>query len=308
MRIYTLERAKFTFSISELYCQKRNYRFNPMNISNHYATLRIERNATSEEIKSAFRRLAKQFHPDKNPGHENQAEQQFRLICVAYEALIDENKRRVYDDTLQQHDAQKRTRDIYKENLRRRARYQVEAQCQLILAELMSNNCCTAVRLYEHLLKEYSVDFDFTRYMSNADSRDCEFLLAEAYHTLGQYKQAASLYEQSIKRECEHPYFRSLVKDMKLRLKKLYSHSLARSAPAEEAIIYFQKILNLGLSKRDTAWAYKKLAEFYFESENIQLARENLEKAFQIYPNLTGAKKICHKLGMKYPHSTKYSF
>ncbi|CAH8284581.1 unnamed protein product [Eruca vesicaria subsp. sativa] len=61
----------------------------------HYATLNVGRNATLKEIKSAYRNLARKYHPDmnKNPG----AEDKFKQISAAYEVLSDEEKRTAYD-------------------------------------------------------------------------------------------------------------------------------------------------------------------------------------------------------------------
>ena len=59
----------------------------------YYQILQVMPTATQAEIKAAYRRLAKQFHPDKNPG----AEEKFKLIKEAYETLIDEVKRSKYD-------------------------------------------------------------------------------------------------------------------------------------------------------------------------------------------------------------------
>ncbi|MFQ6039248.1 MAG: DnaJ domain-containing protein [Candidatus Poribacteria bacterium] len=271
-----------------------------MTSSNYYEILNVKRDATVTEIKSAFRSLAKQCHPDKNPGNERQAEEQFRYICKAYETLIDEKKRIIHDYNLRQYERQNKSRNVYKENLIKRSRKNnTSALCQLMLEELMSNNPRQAVQIYERL-KTRIINFDFVLYMNYADSRDCEFLLAEAYQILGGYRQAAQLYERVIENEKRHPHFRHFIKEVKTRLKKVYYYGLAKPANAEESIIHLQKILELGLSKRDTAWVYKKIAESYCESENFQMARENLEKAFKICPNLTGAKKICKKLGMEY--------
>ncbi|CAG8498110.1 24781_t:CDS:2 [Cetraspora pellucida] len=58
-----------------------------------YRTLEVQKTATEEEIKKAYRRLALKFHPDKNPG----ATDQFKSITHAYEILSDPKKRQVYD-------------------------------------------------------------------------------------------------------------------------------------------------------------------------------------------------------------------
>lgn len=63
----------------------------------HYATLGISRDATPDDIKKAYRRLAIQHHPDKNPGNEEAASVKFKEIAAAYEVLSDPNKRSQYD-------------------------------------------------------------------------------------------------------------------------------------------------------------------------------------------------------------------
>lgn len=61
-----------------------------------YATLEVPRTASDEEIRAAYRRLAKINHPDLNPGNKA-AEQKFKAISAAYEILGDPEKRRRYD-------------------------------------------------------------------------------------------------------------------------------------------------------------------------------------------------------------------
>lgn len=61
----------------------------------YYKLLGIEKTATEQEIKKAFRSLARQYHPDKNK--DEGAEEQFRKIAEAYEVLADENQRKKYD-------------------------------------------------------------------------------------------------------------------------------------------------------------------------------------------------------------------
>jgi len=62
----------------------------------YYEVLGVSKNASKEEIDRAFRRLAKKYHPDRNPG-DKEAEKRFKEISAAHEVLSDENKRRQYD-------------------------------------------------------------------------------------------------------------------------------------------------------------------------------------------------------------------
>jgi curved DNA-binding protein len=62
----------------------------------YYKTLGVERTATADDIKKAYRKLARKFHPDKNPGDKS-AESRFKEINEAYEVLSDSDKRTRYD-------------------------------------------------------------------------------------------------------------------------------------------------------------------------------------------------------------------
>src|SRR5688572_4524597 len=62
----------------------------------YYEVLGVERQANDQQIKSAYRKLALKFHPDRNPGN-HQAEEQFKEAAEAYAVLADPQKRGVYD-------------------------------------------------------------------------------------------------------------------------------------------------------------------------------------------------------------------
>ena len=66
-----------------------------MNKRDYYEVLGVEKNASEADIKSAFRKLAKKYHPDVCK--ESDAEAKFKEVQEAYSVLSDENKKRMYD-------------------------------------------------------------------------------------------------------------------------------------------------------------------------------------------------------------------
>jgi len=65
-------------------------------MTSYYEILEISREAPLEEIRTAYRRLALRYHPDKNPG-DRVAEDRFKQISEAYQILADVEKRQLYD-------------------------------------------------------------------------------------------------------------------------------------------------------------------------------------------------------------------
>ena len=83
-------------------------------VGDYYEILGVAKNATAEEIRKAFRKLAFRYHPDRN--HEDGAEEKFKKVNEAYEVLSNPDKRFTYDARLASYAQSPITRKPYRPN------------------------------------------------------------------------------------------------------------------------------------------------------------------------------------------------
>ena len=294
-----------------------------MQIPDYYQILEIERDATAREIQGAFRKLAKRYHPDKNPEQTAFAEKMFREVCNAYNTLHDRKQKSDYDRTLQTIERQQSFQNGFASGTLQHAAYfdrlnrldQNYAKLELLLHALLHQNYETGVSMYEQLChhsEEAGEEWCLDDFLSYEESRDCEFLIAEAYQKLGfsngdasselerhrKIEQAMLLYESLLSAESKRPCFKHFIREVKERLKLIYLYHFSVEGYDQRCHIPLTKIQALKLPKRETAWMYKKIAEFYVEIDQFPEARIILKMAFELQPRLTGAKKICQTLNM----------
>jgi curved DNA-binding protein CbpA len=268
-----------------------------MSTPDHYQTLEVDRHAAAGAIKQAFRRLAKEYHPDKNPTREKFATKMFRQISTAYDVLRDPAERFKYDLTLNAATRNASFRSPYHEGFTHR--HYTQYRFGLMFQQLLTQNYEAGIQIYEQLQrgnKKFRID-DFLDY---ENSRDCEFLIAEAYQTLGDLPKATRIYESLLALEKRRPVFHHFADEIRDRLKRIYCYALADPVHIESIPNNLEKIRALKLSKRETAWVYKKLAEFYCEINWLAKAQEMLRIALELHPRLEGTKKICQKLRLEH--------
>ncbi|NXK55870.1 DNJB8 protein, partial [Chauna torquata] len=73
----------------------------------YYKVLGLQKNASQDDIRKSYRRLALKWHPDKNPSNKEEAEKKFKAVAEAYEVLSDPQKRSLYDRSVKENRSQR---------------------------------------------------------------------------------------------------------------------------------------------------------------------------------------------------------
>lgn len=260
---------------------------------NYYDILEVHQEVSAEEIKRSFRTLIKKYHPDIHSQNKQWAESKTKIIIQAYKTLSDSITREQYD---------KQYKHLFQTSRKPRPSKKeatidddIQARIRIIFFDLLDGHINTAVNNYERLLKDFK-DIDFLSYLNHRDYIDCKFLLAEAYEKLKRYDVAIELYEIILERGKGSTNRRHLLHEIKERARNIYCRNLARYAPPEKALGYYEKVLKLNLYKNENAFIYKKMAECFLKMEEYENALKHLNIALSLKPNLQGINKLKAKL------------
>jgi curved DNA-binding protein CbpA len=263
---------------------------------NYYSVLQVAREAGACEIKRAFRRLLKRYHPDRNRTNAAWAEQRTREIVEAYHVLSDERRRKFHDQQLRA--------ECFTPSTPPPANHftppgdGVASRCRQLFEYLLRGNAVAAVSLYENLRGERQT-FDLYPYLSLKDHLDCKFLLGEAYEQMGRLEDALVLYEEVYREELEGPRLRYFFDEVQERIVTIYCQHLPRVAQAPEAVRHYQHALKLGLPAKDRAEIRKRLAETLLKVGDRENAQRELLDALRLYPGIKGVQRLAARLGVQ---------
>jgi curved DNA-binding protein CbpA len=246
----------------------------------YYETLRVGRKASRDEIRSAFRRLAKIYHPDKNPGRSEWAEARTRELITAYEVLADDRSRAVYDRRLNA----ERPGMTFTERMRSRPA-DLSAQSRLMLHYLLDGDYDRAIELLEALTMRRP-SLNLAHYLDDRDYLDALFLLGEAYEERRQWRTALRYYWEVYELERNGPKRRFFFDELKDRLRVLFSQRLIRGLSPQDTLKNYRRAIALGIGNRDAALLYKKIAAIESELGHEADAVEALDKAQKLCPGM----------------------
>jgi len=242
------------------------------------------------DIKRAYRKLAKKYHPDANPGQQKDSAKRFQEVVAAYKVLGNERERARYDLMMQT--------SIFNDIAKDPVANSVGAQATGILEDLLRGDGKRALQTYDEFSKRE--DLSLESCMDTRDYLDCVFLMAEQMERSGRNKEAVRLYEELYIREKEPPRHRFFFEEVKVRLKKLYSRKLPKEAESpEEEIDCYRRILEFDVDRSERAFILKKIAEVYLKICDVDKAKKIFREALDLKPGLKGTATIRERLGFK---------
>ncbi len=263
----------------------------------HYKTLGVPRNASRQEIKQAFRALAKKYHPDRNASRTQWATAQIKRLIEAHRVLSHAGLREAYD----RRHAVPYERERRKSSVRPKQRPEGEnprAQAERVLYDLLGGNVAQALELYERLVRADS-GYDLSHHLDLRDWVDCKFLLAEEYQRRSDFERALGLYEDLYHSEAARGRFSYFAHELRDRILHVCCRDAAPACGPARAAEFYLRALALELTPQRKAFLHKKVAECHLAIGDEDCARRHLEIAFKLRPDLKGAEKICRRLSFE---------
>lgn len=257
----------------------------------HYRTLEVKPAATAGEIRQAYRRLAKMYHPDMHqPERKDWAKRQFSRINQAYEILGDPGAKADYDVHYHVQSAS------FRQPARPAMSWMTEGEraAREILTLLLETRSNDAITAFEALEKRSGSECLLA--LELRDYLDCKFLLGEAYESRGELGTAIELYEEVFAEEIVEPRMRCYFEELTDRLRVLYPARLASAKNARDAFEVYEKALKLDNTNGTAATLHKKMAETLLGLGERNQASECLRRAFKANPRLKNVRRLCEQL------------
>jgi curved DNA-binding protein CbpA len=212
-------------------------------LDNHYKLLGVKPGASVSEIKKAFRKKAKQFHPDIVGSSIGQSDSMQKLL-KAYEALLNLEYRFEYSKARAAY-ASKSPFD-YRTWLKEQG--DPRSLAKLIFYDLMRLEEERAIELWR---ENGGLDFPLEEHMERADWMDCQYILAEELDKKGSSFEAFKLITALIAEERRRPYFNLFTPEIYRYLKTMVNKRLIHQIDPETWINCMEALIGIGFSTHD---------------------------------------------------------
>ena len=251
---------------------------------NYYELLGISQNADEKTIKKAFRKIAKEKHPDSGTG----SDESMRLLIEAYKVLLDPSKRFAYDRLLKKQHVQEEHKPFdYREWLLERLD-KPEYIVKLIFYDLLHDFEDEAIHYYDTIRN--NPDARFERFFERGESMDAEFCIAEEYIKRKRYYDAYTIIKQLIIKETSRPtfgyFFEVILSSLQQLMEKELLKILSTNSMLEELNFFASIIDDCNFRK----WVLKLKAKIYkknrqyaeLDTINRELSQLSAKKAKSI--------------------------
>lgn len=260
-------------------------------MTNYYELLKIGQNATSQEIKKAFRERAKRLHPDI--AGEKGAEE-MRKLLTAYEILSDPNRRFEYDRAYTRFTGKYpgNKRFDYRSFLMER-RDDPESQARLVFFDLLHLEEDSALAVW---LEQGGLGFPMDKYLEREDWMDCAYILAEELAKRQRFYESFVLLVNLVREEKRRPYFRHFMTEVETFLKELTRLNLRQAVDAGTYVECMEELLELGFSPQYEARIMRSIAETLYSMGEPDSAARIFREALKRDPALPNTVQLRRKL------------
>ena len=238
--------------------------------------------ASASEIKRAYRKKAKELHPDTSRSSESVTEE-FRRLVRAYEILSDAHQRSIFDSSFTHRRAANPFRSEHSFDYREwlSARPDEESRAKLILFDLLHLREDDAVAEFVRMSSEHA-DFSLAKWLTREDFMDFGFILCEELVMRAQYYDAAVLLIQIVEMEYRFSYFKHFFPEVVLLARSVLLNKLEGAVSDELALDAWERALELDLGSSDDAALLVKMAGAYIRMDDAYTARICLEEAVKL--------------------------
>lgn len=266
-------------------------------MDDYYSLLGISPHASAAEIKTAFRRKAKQLHPDiSNPENASDSEE-FQRLLKAYQTLTDSHQRTIFDSMRKdRYSFNSKSEESFDYRKWLMERTDEESRCKLIFFDLMHNREDDAVAEYKSLSVS-RVGFSLSRWFTREDFMDCGYILAEELISRYDFYDAYLLLAQIIRMEYSYSYFRHFFPEVLNLTRTLLKTQMPCAIDDELTLDALEDAFDLGFGKKDEAFFLRLMSEAYDRMGDAATASLCLRKAFQIDSNLSVPIRYRRKYG-----------
>ena len=217
-------------------------------MTNYYELLEVTENASSQEIKRAFRERAKKLHPDI--AGETGAEE-MRKLLAAYQTLSDRNRRFEYDRAYNRFAGKYRGKKGFDyRSFLREQKDDPGSQAKLIFFELLHLEEEAAISIWR---EQGGLEFRMENFLDREDWMDCSYILAEELAKRGFCYESFALLVKLVREERRLPYFKHFMQEVETFLREMVRLRLRGAVDADTYVECIEALLGLGFPPKDEA-------------------------------------------------------